>query len=176
MKKLSIAVALLATLSGPTWAINKCTGPDGKMVYQDAACAGKGEKINVRPASGDGAIRAATSLSTQGATTKPLTEAQRIEAQISDLQRARRKQELENILVPDAQRAIRNQRDQCDQELKALQAKKGMAKNNLAGATWESSISTEMTAVATRCDTKNRDSSEVLKALRDECLTLGGCK
>lgn len=38
MKKLSIAVALLAALSGPTWAINKCTGSDGKVAFQDAPC------------------------------------------------------------------------------------------------------------------------------------------
>lgn len=36
----------------PVWAINKCTGPDGKVAFQDAPCAGKGEKIEVRPASG----------------------------------------------------------------------------------------------------------------------------
>lgn len=40
MKKLSIAVALLAALSGPTWAINKCTGANGATVYQDQPCEG----------------------------------------------------------------------------------------------------------------------------------------
>lgn len=39
MKKISIAVALLAGLNGSTWAINKCTGPDGKVAYQETACA-----------------------------------------------------------------------------------------------------------------------------------------
>lgn len=34
------------------WAINKCTGADGKVVFQDAPCAGRGEVLNVRPASG----------------------------------------------------------------------------------------------------------------------------
>lgn len=176
MKKISIAVALLAALSGPTWAINKCTGPDGKMVFQDAACAGKGEKINVRPASGDGASRLPSPPAEASSAAKPLTEVQRIEALVSDSQRTRRKQDLEALLVPNARGAIRAQRAECDQELKALQAKKGHANNNLAGATWEASISSEMTAVATRCDTKNRDATETLKTLRDECLALGGCK
>jgi len=36
----------------PAWAINKCTGADGKVVFQDLPCAGRGEKIEVRPASG----------------------------------------------------------------------------------------------------------------------------
>ena len=47
------AVVVLATLlTVPAWAIHKCTGPDGKLTFQDAPCAGQGEKIEVRPASG----------------------------------------------------------------------------------------------------------------------------
>ncbi|WP_312305162.1 DUF4124 domain-containing protein [Pulveribacter sp.] len=54
------ACALLACLpSIPAHAVNKCTGPDGKVVYQDAPCAGKGEAITVRPASGSGEATAA---------------------------------------------------------------------------------------------------------------------
>ena len=45
-----LSAALIA--AAPAWAVNKCTGPDGKTVFQDAPCAGKGEKIEVRPASG----------------------------------------------------------------------------------------------------------------------------
>lgn len=41
-----------ALLIAPAWAINKCTGADGKVAFQDAPCAGKGEKLDVRPASG----------------------------------------------------------------------------------------------------------------------------
>lgn len=33
-------------------AVNKCTMPDGSVVFQDAACQGKGEVIKVSPASG----------------------------------------------------------------------------------------------------------------------------
>lgn len=50
---LASVVALLVTLfAAPTWAVNRCTGPDGAVVFQDAPCAGKGEALNVRPASG----------------------------------------------------------------------------------------------------------------------------
>lgn len=45
-----LAAVLIA--ASPAWAVNKCTGPDGKVAFQDAPCAGKGEKIVVRPASG----------------------------------------------------------------------------------------------------------------------------
>lgn len=46
------AVAALALLSLPAAAVNKCTAPDGTIAFQDAPCAGKGEAITVRPASG----------------------------------------------------------------------------------------------------------------------------
>ena len=48
-----------ALLIAPAWAINKCTGADGKVAFQDAPCAGKGEKLDVRPASGHSAPAAA---------------------------------------------------------------------------------------------------------------------
>lgn len=56
MKAALLACALLA--AAPTWAINKCTGPDGKVVFQDLPCAGQGEQIDVRPASGFADARA----------------------------------------------------------------------------------------------------------------------
>ena len=41
-----------ALLAAPAWAVHKCTGTDGKVTFQDAPCVGKGEKMDVRPASG----------------------------------------------------------------------------------------------------------------------------
>jgi len=31
-----LAAALLLALAAPSWALNKCTGPDGKVSFQDA--------------------------------------------------------------------------------------------------------------------------------------------
>lgn len=176
MKYVHAVTVVLAALCTPAWSINKCTGADGRIVFQDAACGGKGEKMNVRPASGDSSTPQNTAVPAANDAEKPKTEAQRIEAQIVDSQRKRRKLELEARLVPDAQGAIGYQRSQCDQQIKALQDKKNLANNNLAGATWETSISSEMTAVATRCDTRNREVREDLDTLRKECQALGGCK
>ena len=69
------AAALL--MAAPVWAINKCKTPEGKTVFQDAPCAGQGEKIEVRPASGY-AVRApvsAASAPAPAATTPPLAPA-----------------------------------------------------------------------------------------------------
>lgn len=39
--------------SSQAWAVNKCDGPDGGTVFQDTPCAGKGDAISVKPASGE---------------------------------------------------------------------------------------------------------------------------
>lgn len=175
IKPLALAAAFLAV--SPAWAVNKCTGPDGSVVFQDAPCAGKGGAITVRPASG--AARAAAPAQSEpdaAPAGKPQTEAQRIEARVAESQKERRRIELEARLVPDAEGAIHRHRAACDRDLRALQAKKSLANNNLAGATWEGSISGEMTALAARCDTRNRELREDAVALRAECQQLGGCK
>ena len=40
-----------ALLTAPAWAVNKCTGADGKVSYQEAPCAGSGQSLNVRTTS-----------------------------------------------------------------------------------------------------------------------------
>ncbi len=44
--KIKILWAALLLATSPAWAINKCTGPDGKVTYQEAVCEG-GKKINI---------------------------------------------------------------------------------------------------------------------------------
>ncbi|NMM75362.1 hypothetical protein B2J88_20145 [Rhodococcus sp. SRB_17] len=51
VREIVFCIALLSA-AAPGWAVNKCTGPDGKVSFQDGPCAGKGEKLDVRPASG----------------------------------------------------------------------------------------------------------------------------
>lgn len=173
---LTVAITLICSQA---WAVNKCTGADGQTTFQDAPCAGKGQAINVRPASGNSPTAASPGATTNAGVIqpgKPQTEAQRIEAQITASQQDRRKKELEARLVPDAFAAIGQQRAACDQELKALQDRKAYANNNLAGATWQASISSEMSAIATRCGTRNTEVREDHATLLKECQALGGCK
>lgn len=61
IKPVFFLAATLVSIA-PAWAINKCTGPDGKTVFQDAPCAGKGEKIEVKPASGSAVAAPAPAL------------------------------------------------------------------------------------------------------------------
>ena len=48
--KITILWAALLLVVSPAWAISKCTGVDGKVVFQDAPCMGKGETMNIRSA------------------------------------------------------------------------------------------------------------------------------
>lgn len=172
-----LACAIVGSaLTSPAWAINKCSQPDGSFAFQDAPCAGKGEALNVRPASGRARSLEEMPISEGEPAPKRQTEAQRIEGKVAASQKERRLKELEVRLVPDADAAVYRGRDQCARDMKALQAKKTLANNNLAGATWEGSISGEMTALATTCDTRNRELREDAAGLLAECQRLGGCK
>lgn len=50
--KIAILWAAILLAISPAWAINKCTGADGKVAFQDAPCMGKGETLNIRSAPG----------------------------------------------------------------------------------------------------------------------------
>lgn len=45
-QKVIIAAALFAALCCPAWAVNKCTGADGKVIYQEVPCPSGGTKVN----------------------------------------------------------------------------------------------------------------------------------
>ena len=74
----AVCAALLLTANAPAWALNKCVGPNGAVVYQDAPCSGKGGPVDAKPASGQGntsgakpTVPAAPPASPQGGTGSP---------------------------------------------------------------------------------------------------------
>lgn len=168
------AVLIAICVSCNAHAVNKCIGADGKAVYQDAPCAGRGGAIDIRPASGwaPPAKPSADGIAPSGA----MTAAQRMEQKADDSKRERRRRELETRIVPNAQQAISRHQESCNRDMAGLRAKKGLASNNLAGAQWETAISGEMAAVAARCDTGNRELRAELDANRAECRAMGGCQ
>ena len=48
-----LILAIALALSTHAHAVNKCTGPDGKVAFQDAPCSRAGEAISIKPASGN---------------------------------------------------------------------------------------------------------------------------
>jgi hypothetical protein len=167
-----VLAAVVVLAMEPAAAINKCTGADGRVTFQDAACAGaKSERLDVRPASGNppasSAAQAASSSSNP-----PQTEAARLEGIISASQRARRSRDLKERLLPDAERDLREHRAGCEQKQKTLAAQQYIYRQNLYGKTHAAQIASEMAASAALCDTKGRELKERVDSLAKECATL----
>lgn len=158
-----IAIATIA-IAGVAHAQWKCVGPDGKVAFQQTPCAKNEQQqaLDIRvsqpsqpaapPATGARVVTADDRVLAMYARERSLTETTR---QIGQLEH---------------RIAIRGQLMEAD--LEALRARKSRAKNNLAGATWEQSISTEMEAVMTKHRTMNDVDMERLKRLRAELAEL----
>jgi len=164
-----LASALLAGLAAlPAHAINKCTGPDGKIVYQDAPCAGKGEAITVRPASGTAPVATAPA----GTNAQPAAAVGGGRKEGAFGESWQRRTYLENRGVPDARASLEAHKQACERKIRALEASKANANNNLAGATYMQSLSTQMQAEATMCDMRARELSADLQAKEAELKKL----
>lgn len=170
-KTLLITITLVGALCTPAWAINKCTGPDGKVVFQDKDCPGQGEKLNVRPAAG----AAPSALAVQPGAAPPMTEAQRINKIVDESQRDRRRRDLQTRLLPDARNYLEQHRYQCKETQNALQSQQYRYQQNLYGKTHAAQIASEMAAAAAVCDTRDRELKEQVDTLEKECASLG-CK
>ena len=152
----------------PSWAINKCTGPDGKTVFQDAPCPGKGEQITVKPASGSAPKATSTTPNDPSAT--PSTAAKKKEGAFGDSWQ--RRTFLENRGIPDSEAAVNAHRLNCEQKQASLRARQGSANNNLAGATYLQSLAAEMQATATMCDVRSRELNANLDSMKKELREL----
>jgi hypothetical protein len=141
MLKLAAVLVGILLCTANAFAVNKCTGSDGKISFQDAPCAGKGGAITVTPATGTANTNtaAASPISTQAETLKS--------------ERIRREKW---IAMNYARNAVINARRDCETQQRELASGKVLSRNNLAGATRDQSISQEMTAAAIACDSRVR--------------------
>lgn len=83
LKNLTYCYALpLLVAAAPAWAINKCTGKDGKVVYQEMACepAAQGQSVRVFAGQGESPARpvppARTPIEQRAAPAEPAAERQ----------------------------------------------------------------------------------------------------
>lgn len=164
-----LAYALL-TVTHPAFAINKCVGPDGKVSFQEHPCPGRGGAIEVKPASGMPPPPAPVPVAT------PTSAAPAAKKEGVFGETYRRKLDLESHLINSTRGELNGLLQSCDAQQRQLAAKKGQARNNLAGATWEQSISAEMQAAATTCDTKARDLRARLEGYEKELRELKATK
>lgn len=155
--------------------ITKCQKPDGKIYYTDKPCVAgaTGEaldlsgRIGVAPKAN--AVQATDAVSTQES--KPKSEQDKIRELGNRLSKENRKIDIGRE-IEVKEKEIRENHAAMDEELSALQAAKSKANNNLAGATYEGSLSAEMQAVVGKYESRNRTLQSKIDALRDEASRL----
>lgn len=164
-----LIVALMLGAAGSASAQFKCVSPGGGVSFQQMPCAGsaRGERMTIRPASGEAPV-------TMPATAGSAQEAPRENVDVRmarEMGQERRIREARED-IDYAERAMTARANQMEAELQALRQRKSLANNNLAGATWEQSISSEMNAVAQKYKNINDIQAERLKVMRAELAKL----
>ena len=168
MIRIAFAVSLTCFIAFPASAeMFKCL-EDGKTVFQDRPCSGAGTAISVTPAN-----RTTTPGSEGGKPQAEPSSITKLRNHTQSMELDRRQREIA-YAIRDSEQEIDGYRAQMDRELAALQYKKSQANNNLAGATWEQSISTEMQAVSEKYRTKIQIARDRIVDLRQRAADLGG--
>lgn len=162
MYPLYVAFFAAAMLASPgASAINKCVDERGKAVFQDAPCPGKGEKIEVRSATGTPPpVVPASAAAAAGAApaAKPKLDSS------TELRRI----ELETYLIKNKRDQVAGTNADCQRRLAQLAESKKDAANNLAGAVYETSVSSEMQSVSVMCQSKTMQLQAELQELERE--------
>jgi hypothetical protein len=147
----------------------KCVDAAGRVTFQQAPCAAQEKQ---RP------LKLRADATAQPASASPVvTPAGPVDQGASADQRMLRKMEGERRVL-ELERAVQatefniaHRNAQMSNEFAALRGLKASAKNNLAGATYEQSLSTEMQAVASKYKALNDTDQERLKLLRADLAT-----
>ncbi len=175
MRRVAFAFLSLATFvsfSSIADDIYRCPSAGGATVYQANPCKGGVNKAGVS----SGAIAKTEAEPKQAQKTeaepKPVqSDMERSKAYLSQREKERKKDDLQAKIARNEE-AIRGYQNLMHAEIELLQAKKGLAKNNLAGATWEESLSTEMNALTARYRSEIDIRQEENKVLRAELSKL----
>lgn len=152
-----IACALALGCMAPAWAINKCTSADGKVSFQDAPCAGQGEKIEVRPAL-SGAVPAQPSPSAVK------------EGVFGDTWQ--RKTYLTTQGVPQARAALARHQQECDEQQRDIEQRRQLPRRLAAGSMFAQSAEAEANAARTACQARSEELRKQLESLESELRTL----
>lgn len=154
------ACALLACAT-QAHAQYKCTGPGGSISFQQTPCASsaKSERLAIQPPP-------TPTRQPQAAPPNAPTESADMRI-VKTMERDRRVRELTEQ-ISRIENTVAGRSSQMTHEMEQLKNQKAYAKNNLAGATWEQSISTEMAAVAQKYRAMNEADLGRLPALRAE--------
>ena len=161
MRTTMLSMLFLAmAASGPALAVNKCTGADGRVTYQDAPCVGgKTQEVDVSPPVG-------------GAKVPPSSEAARVEGQVSAMQRSRRAMELRERLLPEAEAAVKKNQTACEARQKELADQRAAQGQNRFTRGQAQQSTMELRSEKASCHAKERELKANLQALTRECANV----
>ncbi len=149
LKKAVLILVLSCVSSAEATSIYKCIGESGRTEFSQAPCSDSAEHL----------IIDVPKIGTTGS-----TNARKV---LDDIEKSNRLREI-NRETKKLEKGISNYQKEMDSEIRRLRDKKMYAANNLAGATWEESISTEMSAIVASIKTKIDAAREKIKSLNDE--------
>lgn len=151
----------------------KCVGSDGKTTYQAVPCSGADKRGSIKQsASGPVITPSSPGMAKSEAVSAASTAASTTDAQkLKGMQTLRRSNDLKAD-IENAQSNISLFRSQMDRELNMLRERKNSSRNNLAGATWEQSISTEMQAVVATYETKIKIEESKVRQFQNQLADL----
>ncbi len=149
LKEAVLILALSIVSSVEATSIYKCIGENGRTEFSQSPCSDSAEHL----------IIDVPKIGTAGS-----TNARKV---VDDIEKSNRLREI-NRETKKLEKEISNYQKEMDSEIRRLRDKKLYAANNLAGATWEESISTEMGAIVESIKTKIDAAREKIKSLKDE--------
>lgn len=164
--------AAMAIMATPAIAqVYKCQ-VGGKTVFTDQPCDDNAKPLTIRPGAGysaDPPPREQPSEATQDQPPGAAPNAQR--TRLDDANMRVKRRILQSKIATEENRiiALRQRRDA---ELDDLRHRKGYASNNLAGATYMESLSTEMQVINSRYDTEIRIVQSDIEHMRRELADL----
>ena len=166
MTKLKISLCVIFALcfsQAAMGAVYKCVR-DGKLLFSDRPCAGSNaeENIHIRGTSG------AQEENTESGRTSPETEPDNQYCSEKEIHKLRIEYLLKTNEVAAQKSKITTLLAAQESEIAALRDKKRYSRNNMAGATWEQSISQEMDAIAASYRNKMSYHNAALDRLDDE--------
>ncbi len=149
LRKVVLISVLIGINSVEAASIYKCVGENGRIEFSQSPCSDTAEPLIIN----------VPKIGTSGS-----TNAREV---LNDIEKSNRLRDIERE-TKKLEKRINSYQSEMDSEIRRLRDKKMYAANNLAGATWEESISTEMSAIVASIKTKIDAARAKIQSLKEE--------
>lgn len=164
MLRLALTFAVLAASMPAAAQVYKCKDTNGTTVFSSQPCGADARAVDVRPAAGRGASATPTQPSAP-ATSAPTAPAASPRSLVERGNAAAQRRMLDDEILRK-ERQLSATHAEHEERQAELREKKQRARNNLAGATWEQSISDEMNALASQYNGRIQQAQRDIDVLR----------